>query len=201
MGDEARVKVRIGRKASEGKALLETKELLFRGEPALKIPFAQVTEVSAEDGVLRIIWTGGEARFELGDRAERWAKKIKSPKGRIDKLGVKAAQRVSVVGLADGAFLAELEARTKDVSRTARKDSDHLFFGAEARPALERLAALRAYLKPDGALWVVRPKGVKAITEGDVREAGKAAGLVDVKVVSFDETHTAEKFVIPVSQR
>jgi hypothetical protein len=31
--------------------------------------------------------------------------------------------------------------------------------------------------------------------------AGKAAGLVDVKVVRFSETHTAEKFVIPKSRR
>lgn len=31
--------------------------------------------------------------------------------------------------------------------------------------------------------------------------AGKQAGLVDVKVVSFSETHTAEKFVIPVAKR
>ena len=31
--------------------------------------------------------------------------------------------------------------------------------------------------------------------------AGKAAGLVDVKVVAFSATHTAEKFVIPVAKR
>jgi hypothetical protein len=31
--------------------------------------------------------------------------------------------------------------------------------------------------------------------------AGKTAGLVDVKVVSFSETHTAEKFVIPRRDR
>jgi len=31
--------------------------------------------------------------------------------------------------------------------------------------------------------------------------AGKRAGLVDVKVVSFSETHTAEKFVVPVAKR
>ena len=30
--------------------------------------------------------------------------------------------------------------------------------------------------------------------------AGKRAGLVDVKVVSFSETLTAEKFVIPVAR-
>ncbi|MFL6248779.1 MAG: hypothetical protein ACJ74H_22330 [Thermoanaerobaculia bacterium] len=31
--------------------------------------------------------------------------------------------------------------------------------------------------------------------------AGKAAGLVDVKVVRFSDTHTAEKFVIPLKSR
>jgi hypothetical protein len=32
-------------------------------------------------------------------------------------------------------------------------------------------------------------------------DAGKAAGLVDTKVVSLSEAHTAEKYVIPVSRR
>jgi hypothetical protein len=31
--------------------------------------------------------------------------------------------------------------------------------------------------------------------------AGKAAGLVDVKVVSFSDTHSANKFVIPKDKR
>jgi hypothetical protein len=56
-------------------------------------------------------------------------------------------------------------------------------------------------MKQNGALWVIRPKGRKEISERAVMDAGKAAGLVDVKVVSFSETHTAEKFVIPVAQR
>jgi hypothetical protein len=32
-------------------------------------------------------------------------------------------------------------------------------------------------------------------------KAGKTAGLVDVKVVRFSDTHTAEKYVIPVKDR
>ena len=56
-------------------------------------------------------------------------------------------------------------------------------------------------MKPNGALWVIRPKGRPEISERAVMDAGKAAGLVDVKVVSFSETHTAEKFVIPLAAR
>ena len=35
----------------------------------------------------------------------------------------------------------------------------------------------------------------------DVREAGIAAGLVDVKVVSFSPVETGLKFVIPLKRR
>jgi hypothetical protein len=48
---------------------------------------------------------------------------------------------------------------------------------------------------------VVRPKGRPEISEAAVMAAGKAAGLVDVKVVSLSATHTAEKLVIPVKDR
>jgi hypothetical protein len=52
-----------------------------------------------------------------------------------------------------------------------------------------------------GAIWIIRPKGRPEISERATMAAGKAAGLVDVKVVGFSPTHTAEKFVIPVNAR
>jgi hypothetical protein len=35
----------------------------------------------------------------------------------------------------------------------------------------------------------------------DVLDVGKEAGLVDTKVVSFSQTHTAHKLVIPLDRR
>ena len=67
--------------------------------------------------------------------------------------------------------------------------------------SLTRLEKLKGSLKPNGALWVIRPKGRPEISEQATMAAGKAAGLVDVKVVAFSTTHTAEKFVIPVKAR
>lgn len=52
-----------------------------------------------------------------------------------------------------------------------------------------------------GVVWVIRLKGRPEVSERAVMAAGKAAGLVDVKVVGLSPTHTARKFVIPVSQR
>ena len=50
-------------------------------------------------------------------------------------------------------------------------------------------------------MWVVAPRGSADVREADVLAAGKAAGLVDVKVVRFSPTRTAHKFVIPVNHR
>ena len=82
-----------------------------------------------------------------------------------------------------------------------------IFLGASDRKHLARVATLRSQLQPAGALWIIRPKGKpspsapNAPSEAEVRAAGKAAGLVDIKVVAFSATHTAEKFVIPVVDR
>jgi hypothetical protein len=47
----------------------------------------------------------------------------------------------------------------------------------------------------------VYPKGVPAIREIEVLQAGRAAGLKDTKVASFSSTLTALRFAIPVAER
>jgi hypothetical protein len=126
-----------------------------------------------------------------------------STRSLIDKLGVKPFHRISVIGVNDDAFWAQLINRAEDVVKgRLRKDSDLIFFGADSLPELQRLARLKTYLVSNGAIWVVSLKGKAAkIKDVDVIAAAKAAGLVDNKVVSFSETHTALRLVIPLSQR
>lgn len=201
MGAEARVTVTYGGQTSEGKALLETSELIFRGEFRLKIPFRDITSIDARGGDLRIDSGAGTAVFALGAKAEQWAQKIRNPKSLIDKLGVKPEHRVVVLNVRDAAFLAQLRERAPDVSTRVRKDADVIFVGAETLDALGRLDALRDSIKRDGMIWTVTPKGKNGIKDTDVMAAGKRAGLVDVKVAAFSATHSAAKFVIPKAQR
>jgi hypothetical protein len=81
------------------------------------------------------------------------------------------------------------------------KGSDAIFLEATKATELVRLEKLKGSLKPNGAIWIIRPKGKPEISEQATMAAGKAAGLVDVKVIGFSPTHTAEKFVIPVRAR
>ena len=124
------------------------------------------------------------------------------PRPLLDKLGVKENFRISTIGIDDPGFHRLLKQRTSDISSRSRKDSDLVFYAANRLRDLDRLAALRTALKPAGAIWVVRVKGDGAvIKETDIIAAAKAQGLVDIKVVSFSDTHSALKLVIPLSQR
>jgi hypothetical protein len=205
MGREAACTARFGGKSAAGKALLETTELIFRGAGLrLQIPFARMRTVQARGETLEVKTAEGLATFELGAKeAAAWAARIKNPPGRLDKLGVKPGMKVSIVGEVEAAFLTELGARTDDVSQgRARAGSDLIFFAVAAPADLARLSTLKKSLQPAGALWVLRAKGPTApVTESAVMAAGKAAGLVDTKVVAFSASHTAERLVIPVADR
>ncbi len=125
-----------------------------------------------------------------------------STRPRIDKLGVKANHDVLLLGIeGDAAFIGELEARGARVRTTGADPADLIFATFRHRNDLRRLAALVPRLKAEGALWTLRPKGSKDLTEAEMMRAGQDAGLVDVKVVSFSAELTAEKFVIPVAKR
>jgi hypothetical protein len=202
MGNEANCKVQVGKRRSEGKALLETGEILFRGEFRLKIPFSTIKSAKAVDGELRLQTAEGLAVFHLGATAEKWCDKILHPKSRIEKLGVKSNARVSLLGDFDADFLDDLGKLTEFVSRgKVTADSHWIFFAADSKEDLGDLTKISKSMKGAAALWIVYPKGQKDITENDVLAAGRKAGLKDVKVVGFSPTHTALKFVIPLSQR
>lgn len=203
MGQEARCTVRYGNQTAEGKALLETDHLVFRGDTKrLQIPFKQMRSVQALDGKLRIEFPEGTAVFELGAQAEKWADKILHPKGLLEKLGIKPGMNVAVLGVDDPGFLADVRERTEHLSLgDPQPASEAIFVAIDGPEDLQRLKELKGSIKPDGAVWAVFRKGRKDFNENDVLRGGVAAGLVDVKVVRFSGTHTASKFVIRKSER
>lgn len=191
MGQERECRLRFGGKVITGKAYLETDYLLFRGAQWLKLSFSELAGVQAEGGALRLDFAGGPAVIELGDAAARWAQKILHPPSRLEKLGVKPGTKLRLIGALEPDFLKEavaggaiLTGSTPDLIFLAAEKS------ADLRPIPKGMAAA-------AALWVVFPKGVTAIREVEVIEAGRAAGLKDTKVARFSSTHTALRFAPP----
>ena len=201
MGATLACKLKLDGKSYDGTAMLETETLEFKGEVRLKIPFKSITRAAVEKYALKVLYDSHEASFVLGDAAEKWLQKILHPKSLLDKLGVKPEDAVVALGINDEDFLRQLRERVKTVQAKLCSASDLIFFGAEKAGDLDSLKKCKAAINKDGAVWIVNPKGVKTITEAQVLAAGKKAGLVDIKVVKFSETHTAHKFVIPKAKR
>jgi hypothetical protein len=108
-----------------------------------------------------------------------------------------------VVDLDDPAFISLLRKRTSDiVLRKPRTPCDLVFLGAQEPADLKRLSVIKTWIEPNGAIWVVRPKGGRsALRDIDVIDAGLAAGLVDNKIASFSETHGAMRLVFRLRDR
>jgi hypothetical protein len=204
MGNEIVCRARLGTQSGDGKALLESDHLLFRGDFRCKIFFRDLAKVSAEQGTLSLFGPEGELRLELGRKATAWSEKILHPKSRPEKLGLKAGSKVLVIKLSDtefpdAEFQEELAKSAVEItSARSKSQCDIVFFGAGDASKLAKIPYLVPRLKERGALWIVYPKGQSRITESTVILAGRAAGLKDVKVVSFSSTQTALKFVRPL---
>jgi len=202
MGREIQCRAKSGGKWFQGKALLETNEVIFRGDLRLKIPFATLESAVARNGELHLKWPGHSAVFDLGEQAGKWAHAILHPKSAADKLGIKTGLRISVVGLRNDDVMNDARKNAAEFSSDKPlRDSDLIFYGATAAPDLTRMKKLIPSLSSNGALWIVYPKGKQEIAEIQVLNAGRAAGLVDIKVVSYSATHTALKFVRPKDNR
>jgi hypothetical protein len=121
----------------------------------------------------------------------------------LDKLGVKPGSKVAIVDLDDSAFERLLRERTPSIVHgRPRTPSDLVFLGANKLRDLKRLANVKKWIEPNGAIWVVRPKGGRSeIKDTDVIAAGLAAGLVDNKIASFSDTHGAMRLVYRLRDR
>lgn len=203
MGKEYTCTVRIDGVATTGKLHLDTSELRIAGARRLTIALADVRNAAVIDQTLRLTANGTRIEVDLGARrAQAWKDAIVSPKTLLQKIGVRATERVFVKNV-DAGFVDDL-ARTLETpaSRTLRGTFDIAFLGVADLPALDRVGRVIAHLTPSGALWIVCPKGkASRVPEAAVRAAARDCGLYDAKVVAFSATHSATKWMIPLAAR
>jgi hypothetical protein len=186
----------------EPKVLLETEALIFRGALKKTIPFANLAQLEATENSLTFTHDGSPVEVRVGPKAAHWVEKIRNPRSLIDKLGVKHGETVLNLGVTDAQFLAQLGERTSFIgSEFDGSLVPWIFIQADTVDGLDRLSELRSRILSNGAIWVIHPKGRRDIQDLHVFAAAKAAGLVDVKVCAFSDTHSAIKLIIPRASR
>src|SRR5215203_1549442 len=127
MGYDCASTLTIDGRSFGGRAVLEPKELLFRGDLRLVIPLSLVEEVHVRDGDLFITFGGRRAVFRVGAEARQWARRISNPRSRAEKLGLKGGMRVGLIGVDDPALVDEIEAKGASVASAASTGLDVIF--------------------------------------------------------------------------
>ncbi len=202
MGREAQCVAKNGGRSGEGKALLESDTLIFRGEFRIKVPLSDVSKVLSRNGTLTVEWSGGKLALVLGDEADKWAQAITNPKSLMEKMGVKPGLEVAVMGRFETSFKTEImNALGVKPGVKPIPGRDLVFFLLTHENDPEQLKDLIPAIAPDGAIWAVYPRGRKDLSEDTIRTAARRAGLVDIKIVRVSDTHGSIKLVIPKAVR
>ena len=119
------------------------------------------------------------------------------------KLGLKPGLKVYVDG--GPPHTDQLLGGTPYTTRLPREVDVTLLFTTGLSRLEKRLPVVIERTVTNGMVWVCWPKKASKVPtdvdENDVRRAGLAAGLVDVKVAAVDETWSGLKFVRRLSDR
>jgi hypothetical protein len=191
VGRETACICRWGGERAEVKALLETHELILRGELKRKVSLGDLKNVRVDGGDLCFKVGRESVTLTLGAKdAASWAKKIAAPPPSLkDKLGLEEGDKAFVIGaVKDSALAAALKGATTSSAAKAK------IVVAVVEDEKELLQAARAC--PKGTpIWIVHRKG-KAASFGEtpVRAAMRAKGFMDTKVSAVSADYSATRY-------
>ena len=208
MGYETKCRVRVvdngDAREADGTVLLETDELVVRGEARVRVRRGDIQRVTRRAGSVTITSRRTMITLALGEpAATRWEKKLgEAPKRLIDKLDVKPEAAVLLIGTHDDTLCAQLGERTSQISRASRaKNRDVVFVDVSRAADMNRIARANEAIVDNGAIWVVHPKGPNGIADTAIFAKAKELGLTAIKVARVSDTLTAEKLVRPLASR
>jgi hypothetical protein len=180
---------------AEVRALLETTELILRGDIRKRVAFQKIEGVKVQsDG---LCFTVGTERVQLvlGDSvAAQWAATITGPPASLArKLGITSTTVVRTIGSIDDE---NLKAALAEAARVSSEGAN-LIVACVDTPEFLKTALKQAEdaLANSIPIWIVYAKGPgHALSEGAIRTLLRANGLMDTKVASVSSALTAMRF-------
>lgn len=123
----------------------------------------------------------------------------------VEKLGIKKGHVIYLENIPDHYFeLVKIPSSIKTVGNPEQNLNFIHVFVTEKHNLNQILPKLKTYLSKKGMIWISWPKRTSSIEtdldENVIREIGLKYGLVDVKVVAFDEDYSGLKFIFRVEE-
>jgi hypothetical protein len=194
MGREAICDCTFDGTTTKVKALLESEELILRGDIHLRAPLHALHHVRVESKSLCFNLDMGPVRLDLGAAAAKsWAKKIKTPSPSLaDKLGITGKTVRTIGPIADRA----LDSALSSAARISSRNPDFIFAYVVTPESLAvTLREAKAQLARSIPIWLIYRKGPgQPINESAIRTTLRAQGLMDTKVASVSAELTALRF-------
>jgi len=202
MGREAVCQCQWAAESAQCRILLETTELIVRGQLRHRVPISSITQVFVEGEKLLFRAGADQVALDLGATlAQSWAKKIAmKPSSLAEKLGITSATHLSLIGTSDSEELALAFAEAaSNNGKSASYSASHasLIIAFVNSPTALNLAIDEysdyAHKPP---IWIIYPKGPnKPVSESVIRNALRQNGFMDTKVASISTTLTALRFI------
>lgn len=194
MGREAVCRYQWGASVGDAKVLLETSELIVRGELKRKASFTEMKDVFAQGEQLTFLVGEDRVKLTLGSQdALRWAQAITDPPSLARKLGIKSGLRVQVIGSIEDQ---NLSSALNEAQLISEGPFDIAIASVRNQDELEHAVSLiMREMEPGRQLWIAYPKGKgRDLGESAVRAYLLRRGLVDTKVASVSTELTALRF-------
>jgi len=193
MGREARVYAEVGSEAGDVRALLESAELILRGEIKRRFPKAAIEQLRVEDDMLRFRAIGEAVALHLGAKvAQSWVAAIAKPLPSLrKKLGLGTDARALLIGEVADEALAEAMHEALVTDGAAAQMMIAVIDGPCDLVEAQHIHASF----PTLPLWAVYPKG-RGVAFGDtaIRTALREAGFRDTKSCAVSKDLTATRY-------
>ena len=195
MGRETNCKCDWAGTTGKVKVLLESGELILRGDIRQRVPIRSLQNVEAKSG--RLIFNSGGNRVQLflgALMADKWAEAIKKPPPTLArKLGINDKTVVRVIGSVTDEALNEA---LRESSQISEKNPDLIVACVDTSESLAAaLRAAKSQLLKSTPIWMIYPKGPgHPLNEAAIRALLRSSGMIDTKVASVSNWLTALRF-------
>ena len=192
MGREANCTATWQGETAHVKVLLESTEIILRGEIRGRIPRAEIVGVVVSEDHLVVDVSGELLTLALGraDVAKWAAALLKSPPTLAEKLGLSAEKRAFVLGDVDDEALTTALTGTTTI---AMADADVIV--AVLRSEIDLTAAFETARSLNRPIWMVSEKGKAArVSDGAIRSFLRAQNFIDTKTSAVSDRWTATRY-------
>ena len=197
MGREAVCTCDWAGNVAEVKALLESSELILRGDIRKRVPFAAMSHIRAEGDCLRFKVGHEPVELHLGaSQATKWAALIAGPPASLSKkLGITNQTVVRTIGKCEDE---NLNAAIAEAGRISSDKADLIVACVDTLEVLHAaLEQAKTQLSEAVPIWVVYQKGPgHALNETAIRSLLRSQGMMDTKVASVSSSLTALRFSV-----